>query len=88
MISMCGLAFFLFIASEFVIPISRDVKNAKRNVPLGMILSLLIILGMQSLLVLGFGIIHRGANLQLLHRRIYCMGHYCLAMLEKYGCPL
>ena len=20
--------------------------------------------------------------------RIYCMGHYCLAMLEKYGCPL
>lgn len=54
LISMCGLAFFLFIASEFVIPISRDVKNAKRNVPLGMILSLLIILGMQSLLVLGF----------------------------------
>ena len=41
-VSMCGLAFFLFIASEFVIPISRDVKNAKRNVPLGMILSLLI----------------------------------------------
>lgn len=53
-ISMCGLAFFLFIASEFVIPISRDVKNAKRNVPLGMILSLLIILVMQSLLVVGF----------------------------------
>jgi hypothetical protein len=32
----------------------EDVKNAKRNVPLGMILSLLIILGMQSLLVLGY----------------------------------
>lgn len=53
-ISMCGLAFFLFIASEFVIPISKEVKNAKRNVPLGMILSLVLILIMQSILVLGF----------------------------------
>lgn len=51
---MCGLAFFLFIASEFVIPISKDVKNAKRNVPLGMLLSLAIILVMQSILVIGF----------------------------------
>ncbi len=53
-IDMCGLAFFLFIASEFIIPISKDVKNPKRNVPLGMVLSLLIILVMQSILVLGF----------------------------------
>lgn len=53
-ISMCGLAFFLFIASEFVIPISKEVKNAKRNVPLGMILSLVLILIMQSILVFGF----------------------------------
>ena len=53
-LSMCGLAFFLFIASEFVIPISKDVKKAKRNVPLGMILSLVIILVMQSILVIGF----------------------------------
>ena len=53
-INMCGLAFFMFIASEFVIPISKEVKNAKRNVPLGMILSLILILVMQSILVLGF----------------------------------
>lgn len=53
-ISMCGLAFFLFIASEFVIPISKDVKNPRKNVPLGMVLSLLIILIMQSILVIGF----------------------------------
>lgn len=53
-IGMCGLAFFLFIASEFVIPISKDVRNAKRNVPLGMILSLIIIFVMQSILVIGF----------------------------------
>ncbi len=53
-INMCGLAFFLFIASEFVIPISKDVKNPRKNVPLGMVLSLLIILIMQSILVIGF----------------------------------
>lgn len=53
-ISMCGLAFFLFIASEYIIPLSNGVKNPKRNIPLGMILSLLIILAMQSVLVIGF----------------------------------
>lgn len=53
-LGMSGLAFFLFIASEFIIPISKDVKNARRNVPLGMTLSLVIILVMQSILTLGF----------------------------------
>ncbi|HCA29029.1 MAG TPA: amino acid permease [Ruminococcaceae bacterium] len=52
--SFCGLAFFLFIGCEFVIPISNKVKNARRNIPLGMILSLLIVMGMQVMLVLGF----------------------------------
>ncbi len=53
--SLLGLAFFLFIGSEFVIPIAKNVKNARRNVPLGMILSLLIICGMQILVVIGMG---------------------------------
>lgn len=53
--SLLGLAFFLFIGSEFVIPISKDVKNARKNVPLGMVLSLLIICGMQILIVFGMG---------------------------------
>lgn len=53
--SLLGLAFFLFIGSEFVIPISRNVKNARRNIPLGMVLSLLIICGMQILVVCGMG---------------------------------
>lgn len=51
--SLLGLAFFLFIGCEFVIPISKSIKNEKRNVPLGMVLSLLIILVMQTLLVIG-----------------------------------
>lgn len=53
-ISMTATAFWLFIGAEFAIPISKDVKNAKRNVPLGMSLGLLIILVMQIIMVLGF----------------------------------
>ncbi len=50
-----GLAFFLFLGSEFVIPISKNVKNERKNIPLGMVLSLLIILVMQILVVYGMG---------------------------------
>lgn len=52
---LLGLAFFLFLGSEFVIPISKNVKNERRNVPLGMVLSLLIILVMQIFVVIGMG---------------------------------
>ena len=52
--SLCGLAFFLFIGSEYIIPISNQVKNARKNIPLGMIGSLLIVCVMQIFLVLGF----------------------------------
>lgn len=52
---LLGLAFFLFLGSEFVIPISKNVKNERKNVPLGMVLSLLIILVMQILVVIGMG---------------------------------
>ena len=53
-LSLSGMAFFLFIASEFIIPISSQIENPKRNVPRGMILSLLVILIMQIILILGF----------------------------------
>lgn len=51
--SMVGLAFFLFIGSEYVIPIAKNVKNAKRNLPLGMIASLLVVCIMQFIVMLG-----------------------------------
>lgn len=51
---LCGVAFFLFIGVEYVVPITDKVKNARVNVPLGMVLSLLIIMIMQTLLVIGF----------------------------------
>ncbi len=53
-VSMTAVAFWLFIGAEFAIPISDQVKNAKRNVPLGMALGLIVILIMQTIMVLGF----------------------------------
>ena len=51
---LCGLAFFLFVGGEYVIPLTKNCKNAKRDIPLGMILSMIIILAMQTLMVIGF----------------------------------
>ena len=53
-ISMTAVAFWLFIGAEYAIPISGQVKNAKKNVPLGMALGLIVILIMQAIMVLGF----------------------------------
>lgn len=52
--SMTAVAFWLFIGAEYVIPVSKDVKNAKRNVPLGMAIGLGLICVVQSIMVLGF----------------------------------
>lgn len=43
--SATATAFWLFIGAEYVIPVSKSVKNAKRNVPLGMIIGLALICG-------------------------------------------
>ena len=45
-VSTTAVAFWLFIGAEYVIPISKDVKNAKRNVPLGMMIGLVLILSL------------------------------------------
>ncbi|MGN0368494.1 MAG: APC family permease [Wujia sp.] len=52
--SMTAVAFWLFIGAEYAIPVSKEVKNAKRNVPLGMMIGLFLIFIMQSVMVLGF----------------------------------
>ena len=41
-------------SSSYAIPISKDVKNARKNVPLGMMIGLGIICVIQSIMVLGF----------------------------------
>lgn len=53
-VSMTAVAFWLFIGAEYAIPISKDVKNAKKNVPLGMFLGLAIMCVVQIVMVLGF----------------------------------
>lgn len=53
-VSVTAVAFWLFIGAEYVIPVSKDVKNAKRNVPLGMMIGLALICLVQSIMVLGF----------------------------------
>lgn len=52
--SLCGLAFFLFIGCEYAIPIASNVRNARRNIPLGMVISLLVICFMQVFIIIGF----------------------------------
>ena len=49
-----AVAFWLFIGSEYVVPVSSEVKDARRNVPLGMMIGLSLILLMQTVVVLGF----------------------------------
>ncbi|HJD04596.1 MAG TPA: APC family permease [Candidatus Mediterraneibacter caccogallinarum] len=53
-VSMIAVAFWLFIGAEYVIPVSKNVRNAKRNVPLGMMIGLGLICVVQSVMVLGF----------------------------------
>ncbi len=52
-VSLSALAFWLFIGIEFVIPISKDLKNPKRDVPLAMILGIVILFIVQSLIGIG-----------------------------------
>ena len=52
-ISLAALAFWLFIGIEFVIPMSKNLKNPKRDVPLAMILGVLILFVVQVLMGIG-----------------------------------
>lgn len=48
-------AFWLFIGSEFIIPLGKDMENPKRDIPRAMLLSLGIMCLIQMLMVIGFG---------------------------------
>lgn len=50
-ITLTALAFWLFIGVEFVTPLTKDMKNAEKNIPRGMILSLLILFVIQAIMV-------------------------------------
>lgn len=51
---LCGLAFFLFIGCEYVIPIGDKIDNPRQKIPAGMIISLILVLTFQIFMCLGF----------------------------------
>ena len=53
-LALAPMAFWLFIGAEFVIPLAGEIKNPKKNVPLGMFLSLAMILVLLSITVFAF----------------------------------
>jgi amino acid transporter len=52
-VSLTALAFWLFIGIEFVIPVAKNLKNPKRDIPLSMILGVIILFVIQSLISVG-----------------------------------
>ncbi len=52
-LSLSAMAFWLFIGIEFVIPVAKDLKNPKRDVPLAMVLGIAILFIVQSLMSSG-----------------------------------
>jgi len=53
-LALAPMAFWLFIGAEFIIPMAGEIKNPKRNVPIGMFTSLSLILVLLILMVFGF----------------------------------
>jgi amino acid transporter len=49
-IALAPLAFWLFIGVEFITPLTKDLKNPKRDVPLAMISGLLLLLVVQIIM--------------------------------------
>lgn len=52
--ALVGTAFYMFVGCEFVVPLSPYVKNPKRDIPGGMIGSLIVVFVMQAFCVFGF----------------------------------
>ena len=51
---LTATAFWFFIGAEFIVPLGKDMKNPKRNVPLSMVLSLGIMGLIQIIMIFGF----------------------------------
>lgn len=51
---LTSTAFWFFIGAEFIVPLAKDMKNPKKNVPLSMVLSLAIMGIIQIIMIFGF----------------------------------
>ncbi len=54
--SLSAIAFWLFIGVEFIIPVAKNLKNAKRDVLLSMVVALVVLFVVQG--ALGVGMTH------------------------------
>ncbi|MCL4296639.1 MAG: APC family permease [Anaerolineae bacterium] len=62
-LSMTGLAMFLFVGVEFVTPLAPELKNPSRNIPIAMYLGLTLVA--VAMFVYGAGVARQVANVEL-----------------------
>ena len=79
---LTATAFWFFIGAEFIVPLAKDMKNARKNVPLSMILSLVIMGIIQIIMILGF---KNYTNWSELGETASPHVLYAVAMLGKWG---
>lgn len=79
---LTATAFWFFIGAEFIVPLAKDMKNARKNVPLSMILSLAIMGIIQIIMILGF---KNYTNWSELGETASPHVLYAVAMLGKWG---
>ena len=53
-LALAPMAFWLFIGMDFIIPMAGEIKNPRKNIPLGMFLSLIMIFVLLTITVFGF----------------------------------
>lgn len=79
---LTATTFWFFIGAEFIVPLAKDMKNARKNVPLSMILSLAIMGIIQIIMILGF---KNYTNWSELGETASPHVLYAVAMLGKWG---
>ena len=79
---LTATAFWFFIGAEFIVPLAKDMKNPRKNVPLSMILSLAIMGIIQIIMIFGF---RNYTNWSELGETASPHVLYAVAMLGKWG---
>jgi len=79
---LTATAFWFFIGAEFIVPLAKDMKKPRKNVPLSMILSLAIMGIIQIIMVFGF---KNYTNWSELGEASSPHVLYAVAMLGKWG---
>lgn len=79
---LTAVAFWFFIGAEFIVPLAKDMKNPKKNVPISMVLSLVIMGLIQIVMVFGFKNYTRWSDLSTAASPHVL---YAVAMMGKWG---